>query len=85
MEDFIADDVSWAVRYMVVDTRNWLPGRKVLVAPAWIKDISWSDRRVVVDLSKETIEASPEYKHGEPIERSYEERLHKHYGHRMHS
>ena len=32
VEDFLVDAESWAIRYMIVDTRNWLPGRKVLVS-----------------------------------------------------
>jgi hypothetical protein len=79
-EDFLADDALWAIRYMVVDTRNWLPGRKVLVAPPWIDDISWSDRLVVVNLKQNPIETSPEYTGETPLDRGYEERLHEHYG-----
>jgi hypothetical protein len=33
VEDFLLDDESRAFRYLVVDTRNWWPGNKVLVAP----------------------------------------------------
>ena len=36
VEDFIIDDETWEIRYMVVDTQNWWPGKKVLVAPQWI-------------------------------------------------
>jgi hypothetical protein len=36
LEDFIVDDQNWVIRYMVVDTRNWWPGKKVLVSPQWI-------------------------------------------------
>ena len=37
VEDFIIDDETWEIRYMVVDARNWLPGKKVLIAPRWIR------------------------------------------------
>ena len=37
VEDFIVDDHSWTIRYMVLDTTNWWPGKKVLVAPDWIE------------------------------------------------
>jgi PRC-barrel domain len=33
VKDFYFDDKSWAVRYLVVDTGSWLPGRLVLLAP----------------------------------------------------
>ena len=33
VEDVLYDEVSWAIRYVVVDTGHWLPGRKVLISP----------------------------------------------------
>ena len=41
VEDFIVDDESWVLRYMVVDTRNWWPGKHVLVSPRWIESVRW--------------------------------------------
>jgi hypothetical protein len=79
-EEFIADDSHWSIRYMVVDTRNWLPGRKVLVSPFWIENISWEDSKVYVDLSKEKIKESPRYDASAPVNRKYEERLYDYYG-----
>src|SRR3546814_2187240 len=35
IDDFLVDDTDWSLRFLVIDTRNWLTGRKVLVAPAW--------------------------------------------------
>jgi sporulation protein YlmC with PRC-barrel domain len=61
VEDFVISDRSWSIQYVVVDTRNWLPGKKVLVAPQWIKAISWTRSKVYVDLLRETIKNSPEY------------------------
>ena len=43
VDDFVVDDDTWEIRYMVVDTKNWWPGKKVLVAPEWIERVSWSD------------------------------------------
>jgi hypothetical protein len=80
VEDFIVDDVPWIIRYMVVDTKNWLPGRKVLVSPAWIKNMSWSARKVGVDLSRESIRNSPEYDSSTPVNQEYEMRLCDFYG-----
>lgn len=78
--DFVVDDEIWAIRYLVVDTKNWLPGRKVLVAPAWIDDIIWADRKVVVDLTKEAVKDSPLYEPSTPVNREYESRLYDYYG-----
>jgi hypothetical protein len=75
--DFVFDDESWAIRYLVIDTRNWWPGgKKVLVGTHWIEDIDWAAMTVHVKLTRAQIKSSPEYEEGKPIDRSYEERLH---------
>jgi hypothetical protein len=78
-EDYLFEDDSWAIRYLVVDTRNWLPGRHVLVSTQWIREVSWPERSVAVDLSRSAIENSPEYDPDNLPSRSYETDLHKHY------
>lgn len=80
VEEFIADDADWFIRYMVVDTRNWLPGRKVLVPPDWIDRVSWADSNVYVDLPRELIKNSPEFDPSAPVNRQYEEKLYDYYG-----
>jgi hypothetical protein len=79
VEDFLIDDENWAIRYMVVDTVNWWPGKKVVVAPQWIKDVSWVDSRVHVDLSRERIKQAPEYDPTRMMDRDYEEKLYNYY------
>lgn len=80
VEDFILDDETWAIRYIVVDTRNWLPGRKVLVAPGWINAIDWASSTMETALSSEAIKSSPEFDPHAPINRDYERRLYDYYG-----
>jgi uncharacterized protein YrrD len=81
VEDFIFDDETWMIRYLVVDTRNWWPGKRVLVAPEWVTSVDWHQSSVQVDLSRDTIQAAPEYHPTDPITREYEGRLYTHYGH----
>ncbi len=78
--DFLIDDEDWRVRYLVVDTRNWWPGRKVIVAPTWILDVSWEKARVVVDLTRDMIRNSPPYEPSMPWSEDYAALLHEHYG-----
>ena len=80
VEDFIIDDETWAIRYLEVDTRNWWPGKKVLVSPQWIEQVSWPVSKVFVHLSRETIKNGPEYFESMPITREYENRLYSYYG-----
>ncbi len=79
VEQFIFDDQNWAIRYLVADTRNWWPGKSVLLSPQWISWVSWSELRVYVDLDRETIRRAPEYDPAAPPTREYEEKLFEHY------
>ena len=80
VDDFIIDDESWALRYLVIDTRNWWLDKKVLVAPQWTSRISWEERKLYVDLTREMIKSSPEWDPNAPINREYEARLYDYYG-----
>jgi hypothetical protein len=80
VHDFIVETGDWGIRYLVVDTRNWLPGKKVLVAPTWIKDIRWADEQVYVDLTRDQIKDSPKFDPSLPVNREYEQRLCDYYG-----
>jgi hypothetical protein len=82
VDDFIVDDDTWTVRYLVIDTRNWWPGKKVLISPQWIERVSLSDSKVFVNLTRETIKQSPEYTEESLLTRDYETRLHQHYNRR---
>jgi uncharacterized protein YrrD len=79
VDDFIVDDATWAIRYLVIDTRNWWPGKKILISPRWIERISWTESKVFVDLSTETIRQSPEFTDTTLLTRNYEAELHRHY------
>jgi len=80
VDGFIVDDEAWAVRYIEVATKNWWPGKKVLVSPAWIDWVSWADSKVYVGLSREAIQSAPEFVDFTEITREYEDRLYSHYG-----
>src|SRR5579863_7769175 len=80
VEDFVVDDQHWVIRYLVVDTRNWLPGKRVLLAPQWVGKIDWAEASVQVALDREQLRLSPEYDPAAPIEREYEARLYDYYG-----
>jgi hypothetical protein len=79
VEDFIIDDQTWAIRYLVINTKNWWPGRKILLSPLWIERVSWSESKVFVNLSCEIIKQSPDYTDESLLSRDYETGLHRHY------
>jgi len=80
VEDLIADTDTWAIRYLVVDTRNWLPGRKVLIATGWATHVDWSERVLHLDLTQQQIKNSPPFDPSTPINHDYEARLYDYYG-----
>ncbi|NLF15359.1 MAG: PRC-barrel domain containing protein [Anaerolineaceae bacterium] len=79
--DLFADDGTWRIEYMVVDTRNWLPGKQVIVSPDWISKVSWAERKVHVNVTRAKVKDSPEF---DPLpgtcSRDYEVGLYGHYG-----
>jgi len=79
VDDFIIDDDTWAIRYLVVATKNWWPGKKVLISPKWIESVSWDAREVVIGLSRESIKAAPEYTDDSLLTRDYETGLYGYY------
>jgi hypothetical protein len=79
VEDYIVDDEKWNLCFLVVDTHNWLPGRKVLVMPRWIKRIDWEESKVYVDLSQEIIKNSPVFDSSKEIIKDYENELFNYY------
>jgi len=80
VDGFLVDDEAWVIRYIEVATRNWWPGKRVLVSPAWVIRVSWTNSKIYVGLSRKTIKSGPEYAASMPITREYEDRLYTHYG-----
>lgn len=80
VEDFLIDEETWAIRYMIVDTKNWWPGKKILVSPTWIKNVSWIEKSVTVELTKDNIEQGPQYDPNQTVTREYEDALYTYYG-----
>ncbi len=79
VEDFLIDVETWEIRYLIVDTRNWWPGKKVLIAPTWIERVSWKDKKVFANLTRAAVKSSAEYDESTYLTRDYEIALHQHY------
>ena len=59
VQDLYFDDLRWTVRYLMVDTGAWLPGRQVLISPMAVGGPSWGEGRLPVRLTKQQVENSP--------------------------
>ncbi len=80
VHSFIFDSRDWTVRYLVVDTGRWLPGRKVLIPPQVLGRPDAQARLFRVDLTTEQVRNSPLVDPDVPISRQREIELHRHYG-----
>ncbi len=80
VENFLIDSGDWGIRYLIIDTKNWWGGKRVLLSPHAINDIRWLDRQIRLDVSRDQVRNSPPWSPLDRIDRSYEKQLHQHYG-----
>jgi sporulation protein YlmC with PRC-barrel domain len=59
VDDFVLDETTWAVQYLVVDTSNFVGGKWVVISPSVIKGIDWHKLRVEVTLTRDEIKNGP--------------------------
>jgi hypothetical protein len=79
LENFLVDDGSWGIHYLVIDTKNWWPGKHVLLSPHAVQDISYLEHEIRLRVSRDQVMASPPWEPAALIDRAYQERLHTHY------
>jgi hypothetical protein len=72
VSDFLFDDASWLIRWLVVDTGNWLSGRKVLLPPSVLGHLDESESRFFVRLTKQQVRESPAIDTDQPVSRQTE-------------
>jgi hypothetical protein len=79
IKDFYFDDLLWKVRYVVVDTIRWLPGKKVLISPSDVISINEDDEKISFALTKDQIKNSPPIDFDKPLSRQNETEMVKYY------
>jgi uncharacterized protein YrrD len=68
IKDFIIDDQSWRLLYMVVNLHNWLGGKKVLIDVHHIKEVQWHKSKIVIDMTVDAIKDCTIYQESKFIE-----------------
>jgi sporulation protein YlmC with PRC-barrel domain len=80
VEDFLVEDADWSIQYLVVDTKNWWSGKKVLISPRSAKEIDWTHNMVHLNVDRQRVKDSPAYDASTAVDRTYERSLRSHYG-----
>lgn len=80
ISDVLFDDTTWTVRWVVVDTGTWLPGRMVLLPPSVLGHPVDGARSFPVRLTRAAVMASPDIDTHRPVSRQFETSLYDHYG-----
>jgi uncharacterized protein YrrD len=79
VKDFYFDDKTWTIRYLIVDTGNWLSNRKVLISPIAIRIPNWRERVLPVSITKDQVKNSPDIDTDMPVSRQHEVEFQEYY------
>jgi hypothetical protein len=80
VEDFLVEGADWSIHYLVVDTKNWWPGKKVLVSPGSVKGIDWNHSRIDISVARQIVKDSPAYDTSTMVDPSFENQFNGYYG-----
>jgi hypothetical protein len=80
VEDFLLDSATWSICYLAVDTRNWWPGKHVLMSPHAVENIDWSERHIRLNVTRDQVMASPPWDPLALMNQAGMKRLDAHYG-----
>ena len=59
VEDFLFDGSTWTIRYLVIDTSNWIGGKSVLISTSELEKIDSPAKEIRVRLTRDQIKNSP--------------------------
>ncbi|MEO7524641.1 MAG: PRC-barrel domain-containing protein [Ferruginibacter sp.] len=79
VSDFLFDEDAWNITFVVVKTGSLFSKKKVLLSPAWIKDVKWDLQELIVNVTMDKVEHSPEYDSSKPLEMEDATELHNYY------
>jgi uncharacterized protein YrrD len=80
VKDFYLDDKAWVIRYLVVETGDWLSHRHVLISPIAINQPNWSEKIFPAAITQEQVKNSPGIDTDKPVSRQHEVRYLDYYG-----
>jgi len=78
--NFLVEDVSWRVAYLVAETGGWFSNHKVLLSPTVVNQPDWARNVLPVSLTIEQVRTSPDVDTDQPVSRQQEITLNQFYG-----
>lgn len=79
VDDILLEIDHWGLRYLVINTGEFLPGKKILVGAYWTTNISWEDRTLSLDVNIDILRNGPTYDSSIPLSRDFERRVYEYY------
>jgi hypothetical protein len=80
VENLLADDANWDIRYLVIATRNWWPGKVVQLAPYAVNEIDWFGERINMNVTRDQVRSAPAWDPLAMANEVSEGQLHRHFG-----
>ena len=80
VKDFLVDDAGWSIRYLVIDTGDLLPGKKVLISPLSVREIDWEDESLYLDVDRQKVKNGPAYDPSISVDGAYDATFLTYYG-----
>ena len=80
IENCLADDGNWEIRYLVIATRNWWPGKVVQLAPYAVKDLDWFGEHINLNVTRDQVKSAPAWDPLAMADEVSEADLHRHFG-----
>ena len=80
VENILADDTNWEIRYFVIATRNWWPGKVVQLSPYAVKDIDWFGQHINMNVTRDQVRSAPAWDPLAMMDEAREDEFHRHFG-----
>ena len=80
VENVLADDTNWEIRYFVIATRNWWPGKVVQLSPYAVKDIDWFGQHINMNVTRDQVRSAPAWDPLAMMDEASEDEFHRHFG-----
>lgn len=72
VKDLYFDDEGWVIRYLIVETGEWLARRRVLISPIALNQPNWAEKLLPAAITQDQVKNSPNIDTAKPVSRQHE-------------